>query len=266
MEARPIADRQESRQRAEQDDGIANDHIRLRMADLVLRPGVDSDARGSIEGRNIEGDFRRSVRADFHHAGITHQRRVARRRILARLRRGVAAGADITARSLHAVDQQAVDVADLHRQLPLAEEMLERIGRLVARQIEDAEIDGRDRDISLLARLQAGEPDRNIERSARLDDRLGSRLDRQLATLPVHGEPGEAERAARHAPGGLIERTMRHRDHIGAGAPLRLRVEIDRRSIRRDIDDAPLIHLVADDADRRLAGESGTQGELHPVA
>ena len=67
--------------------------------------------------------------ADLDHAGIARERLLGRRDALDQRRPHVAAGADGAAGALHAVDEVAVEVADLGRELPLAEEILDRIGR-----------------------------------------------------------------------------------------------------------------------------------------
>ena len=51
-------------------------------------------------------------------------------------------------------------------------------------------------------------------------------------------EPGEPERAAGHALRRLVERPVRERDEIGAGAPLRLDRDRHRRAVGGDVDDA----------------------------
>ena len=58
---------------------------------------------------------------------------------------GVAAGADLAARALHAVDQLAVEIADFRRERALAEIVVVRRRRLVVGEIEDADIDRGDR-------------------------------------------------------------------------------------------------------------------------
>jgi len=51
---------------------------------------------------------------------------------------GVAAGPDLAAGALHAVDQLPVEIADLRRQLALAEIVIVRRRRLVVGEVEDA--------------------------------------------------------------------------------------------------------------------------------
>src|SRR5208282_1418575 len=79
----------------------------------------------------------------------------------------IAAGMDGAGRALHAVDQHAPKIANLHRQLALAEEIAARIGRLEPGQIENADIDRRDGYERLLARREAGDLHWNRHRLAR---------------------------------------------------------------------------------------------------
>ena len=68
------------------------------------------------------------------------------------LRRGdVAAAPDLAARALHAVDELAVEIAELGGEPALAEIVVVRRRRLVVGEIEDADVDGGDDDARLLA-------------------------------------------------------------------------------------------------------------------
>ena len=77
------------------------------------------------------GDARGPVGADLDDAGEQRERRL-RRQIALEIAAAVAAGMQRAGDALHAVDQQAVEVADLDRELALAEEIVGRVGRLVA--------------------------------------------------------------------------------------------------------------------------------------
>ena len=66
----------------------------------------------------------------------------------------VAAVADLAARPLHAVDQIAVEVAELGRERALPEIIVVRRRRLVVGQIEDADIDRSDRNARPPRRLR----------------------------------------------------------------------------------------------------------------
>ena len=89
--------------------------------------------------------------ADFDDAGMKRHQHRGRRRRAGRAATAVAARADGAEHALRRVDQLAVKIAELHAELPLAIEPAIRIGRLEPREVEDAEIDGGDGDIGLLA-------------------------------------------------------------------------------------------------------------------
>ena len=89
-------------------------------------------------------------------AGIKRERRLRRRRA-GQFGAAVAAGADLPARALHAVDQLAVEIADFGGELALAEIVVVGRRRLVIGEIENADIDGGDDDARLLAGGEPGE-------------------------------------------------------------------------------------------------------------
>ena len=113
-------------------------------------------AHRAVEVGQLELDLGRAVGADFDDAGEQRQRLLDRRAALHRhAAAAVAAGAQLAALGAHAVDQAAVEVADLGAEPALAEEPAFGLGRLEARQVEDADVDGGNRDARLLAGGQA---------------------------------------------------------------------------------------------------------------
>ena len=80
-------------------------------------------------------------------------------------------------------------------------------------------------------------------------------LDVERMRVAIDGEPGDTDRAARHAFGANIERTMGERDGVGAWPPVA--ADRERNDIvagdKIDIDEA--LDFVADQRDGRLAGE-----------
>ena len=123
---RAVAKAEETGQGARHDDRIAHDHFGFRAADFRLRPGGGHDAHGAVEGGQVERHFRLAIGVDAHHAGIKRERLLRRQIALdaARCRRRPVwiAPAD----AFHAVDQQAVEIADFDRQFSLAEEIILR--------------------------------------------------------------------------------------------------------------------------------------------
>src|SRR5262249_37970582 len=115
-------------------------HIRAGAPCFRLRPGNGHDPQGAVECGDIEADLRLAV-----WAGLDNSRK-ARERLLcwplsAELRCGVAARANGAPRSLHAVDELPIQVADFRAELALTVEVGARIGRLVTVQVENARID-----------------------------------------------------------------------------------------------------------------------------
>ena len=110
---------------------------------------------GPVEGRQRERHLRVAVGIGLQRAGIDGERRF-RERPAAHLEAAfVAAGADHAAHALHAVDELAVKVAHLKPEAALTEEIGGGRGRLVARDVQDAEIDARDDERRVLARIEA---------------------------------------------------------------------------------------------------------------
>ena len=103
-------------------------------------------------------------------AGIERERRLRRRAALQLAFAAVAARADLALGALHAVDQLAVKVADLGRELALAEIIVVGVGRLVVGEIEDADIDRRHDDACLFVRCQPAELDRHAQRGLGPDE------------------------------------------------------------------------------------------------
>ena len=145
MNGRAVAGKQEARQRRRQHDRIAHDDVGGGVADLVLAPRHRHDAQRAFEIGHVERNLRVAVRADRDDAGIERHRR-SRGRTALQLRALVAAGANLAARALHAVDQLAVEVADFRRKRALAEIVIVGRRRLVVRQIENADVDRGDHD------------------------------------------------------------------------------------------------------------------------
>ena len=112
MQARAVAGQQEPRQRGAEHDRIAHSHVGTGVADLVLAPRHRHDAQRAGEVGDIERDLGGAVGADGDDAGIERQGRPSRRDAL-QLGALVAARTDRAARALHAVDQIAIEVADV---------------------------------------------------------------------------------------------------------------------------------------------------------
>ena len=184
-----VAVEQEARQRCRQHHGIAHRDINGRPAELGRIPRHGHHACGAGEFRNIKTDFRGAVGANRDDPRIERQRFLRRRRALQLGTGGIAAGPDLAARTLHAVDQLPVEVADLGRQAALAEIVVIGRGRLVVGQVENADVDGSDDDLGILAGIEPAEFDRDLQRGAGPHQGWRRQRDLQRARLLVDAEP-----------------------------------------------------------------------------
>ena len=250
-----VADIEEARQGGGDNDRVAHRHVGLRGSDLVFRPGDGGQPHRAVERRQIERDGR--VPMIVHPDDAREQRqRLLRRQIAFEGAARVAAGMDSAGRALHAVDQHAPEVANLDRQFALPEEIGARVRRLEPGQIEDADIDRGDGHPRLFARRKAGDVNRQRHRLARPRERRRVELNVERMRISINGEPGDADRAARHALGLSVEWAMGQRDGVGARAPVGPDGERDDIVAGDEIDVDEALDFVADQRDGRLAGKS----------
>ena len=114
--------------------------------------------------------------------------------------RAVAAGAELAGGAERAVDQAAVEVAQFEAELALAEEPVFRIRRLVVGEVEDADIDGRDRDIGVGGRRQRRSPrPGSTAAGAACVLSGGVERDGELLVARIDLQPFHADGAGRHA-------------------------------------------------------------------
>ena len=219
MHGAAIAVEEEARQRCGEHHRITYRDVAAGAPDLVLRPGHGHHARGAGEIRNVERDLGGAVGLDGDDAGIERERLLRGRRAL-QLRPAIAAGPDLAARALHAVDELAVEVADFGGEPTLAEIIVVGRRRLVAGQVEDADIDRGNDDTRLLARVEAPDLQRDAQRAVGPHQRRQAHLERERACLAIDREPLQADGAAGQALGPGVERPAQGRDHIGAAAPV----------------------------------------------
>src|SRR5262249_46795844 len=156
------------------------------------------DANAAGKGRDVEAHLGVAVRPDRNDAGIERERRLRRRAGLERAA-AVAAGAHLPDIALHAVDELAVQVADLGRELALAELVIVRRRRLVAGEVENADVDGGNHDARLLAGAQAIHLNGYAQRAARPQQIRKLQVERKGLRLAVDREPLHPDGAAGHA-------------------------------------------------------------------
>src|SRR6185295_757149 len=161
----PIAAEQEPRQRRGENHRIADGDIADGAADLVLGPGDGHHPRGAGKIRYVEKNLGGAVGLDRYDPGIERERLLRGRRALQLASAGVAAGPDLAACALHAVDQLPVKVADVGSEPTLTEVIVVRRWRLVIRQVENADIDRGNDDPCVLAGGEAADLHRDTQRA-----------------------------------------------------------------------------------------------------
>ena len=139
---RLIAGGHEPRQAGGHYDGIAHQHIIGRLTHARGRPCHRHQPDRAVERRHVKADHHRAIGADFNRALEKRDQFFGRRRrLLAHLRHRVATRPDGAHRPIHAVDQTAIDIAQLHPQFALAKVIALRIRGLKGGQVQDADID-----------------------------------------------------------------------------------------------------------------------------
>ena len=146
-----IAGQQKARQCRRQHHRITHRDIDRRTAELGCTPGDRHHSRSASEFRNVKADLSRAVCCHRDDAGIERER-LLRRRAALQLRSGrIAAGPELAARPLHAVDQLSVKVSDFRRHTTLTEIVVVGRGRLVVGEIEDADVNRGNDDLGVFA-------------------------------------------------------------------------------------------------------------------
>ncbi len=267
VDASFVAERDEARSRGGQRQLVAHDDILRGVTQLVLAPRDRHQLHGAVEVGHLELDLRRAVRLHGDDAGVEGDRLLNGRAALqAGAVHAVAAGAQLAAFGAHAVDQAAIEVADLQAQHALCVEMILRSRGLEAREVEDADVDGGDRYAGFLASGEAGDLDRDREHRAGLDLGFRRHGDGERARGLVERDPLHADGAAGHALGLLVHRAIEDGRGVGAGAPVVADLEVDFAAALGDVDLLHAVQAAADDGDEGLAAVLGGDAQLGGVA
>ena len=265
MHGASIAVEQEPRQRRRQDHRVTNDHIANGATDPVLGPCDRHHARGAGEIRNVEDDLGGAVGFDCDNTGIERERLLCGRRAL-QLGRRIASGPDLAARTLHAVDQLAVEIADIGGEPTLAEIVVVGRGRLVVGQIQNPDVDRGDDDPCVLSGGEPAHLHRDAQRAVGPQQRRQGHVERKRARLAIDRKPLHADGPAGHAFRPGVERPAKRGDHIGAAPPIVADRDAQprraRRHILRDRGGKPVPYHVQ----RDLAGGARGHGDRHVLA
>ena len=266
QETRIVAVVEELRDAGRNHHRIADQHVLDGVADAIARPRHRHHPHGAVELRHVERDGGLAFGIDLDDARIEGDE------LLGRWRRGqthaaaVAAGPDLAGHAQHTVDEQAVEVADIHAELALAEVPVVRSRRLEIGEVEDADIDGGNRDIGPGARLEIADRDRNRHRLARAHLVDDAERDGEVMVARIDLGPGQAEGARGHALGRDVHRAEQGRRDVGAGSPLVGDLEVDASAFLRHFDRLRGDQPVVEHRDHRDAGEARIEAELGRVA
>src|SRR5262249_38034955 len=176
----------------------------------------------------------------------------------------IAAGADAAEIVGAHVEQAAIIVAHGEPELALAEEVLRRIGRLVARELRYALVDPGQVDVGLLV-VEVGDLDRPLEALAGRHLLGRADLDPERAQRRVDAQPHRADGAGRRAIGLYRQRPPGADQRIGAGAPFLLDRDLDRGAGGRYCHRVGGDDAVGGDGDQRFAGKGWLDAQARAV-
>ncbi len=245
---------EEARQNGVRGDGIAHEQALLARADAALVVGDGHQPKLADEVGDVEGDLRLALVVEFH--GAAKQRHGARRHhVQPADLAGIATGPDSAEFVGPGVEQAPVIVAHRDAETTLAEIVARRIGRLVAGELQNALVDGRQGDEGFLAGLQIGHLHGHFDALARRDLLGRADLNAERAQSRIEPQPHRADRARGRAFGRGRQRPPGRDQCVGARAPLALYRDVDGRAAGRHLDRLGGHDAVGRDGDQRLAGE-----------
>ncbi|MNI05793.1 hypothetical protein D3C73_587560 [compost metagenome] len=261
-----VARREETRQAGSNDDRIADDDILHAVPDAGFRPCDGHHPCRAVELRNIEGDLRLALAVQLHRTGEESDQLFLRRACLQRHAATVTARPQSPGRAERTIDQTAIDIADFQPQTALAEIPVVGRGRLVTGEIENANIDGRNRHIGILIGPCPRYLQRDIERLARqcLFRRIDG--DRKITRFWIDLQPRDPDRPHRHAVftrfAGAIERC----GNVRACTPIRSHRDFDLAAIFGDACGLDRDQLLGTRHHHQLAGISRRDFQLGGIA
>ena len=245
---------EEARQHRIRGNGIAHEQALLARAHAVPVVGDGHEPQLTDEIGDVEGDLRLALVVEFHRAA--EQCHGARRDdVESADLAGIAAGPDAPEFVGPGVEQAAVIVAHGDAETTLAEIVAGGIGRLVAGELQDAFVDGGQRDERVLAGLQVGHLHRHLDALARRDLLGRADLNAERAQGRIEAEPYGADRPGGRAFGGGRQWPPGRDEGIGACAPFGLDRDFDGRPSGRHLHRLGRDDAVGGDGDERLSGE-----------
>ena len=211
-----ISGREEARQGQQGRNLIAHSHRLGRRANTRVGPCHSHKAQFAVERRHIERDGSFATiqlhRLRDHHDGLRrHDRETGAANLVAAL-------TDVASRALVGIKQTTIIVAQFDTETALAEEVVGWVRRLEAGQQQDALIDGRQLDITIIVR--SGSRDVHGHLAVRPLNRRGSNIELERARADVDRYMSDAHGATWFRRLGGIARRIDRRHDIDAGAPL----------------------------------------------
>ena len=248
------------------DDGRSHRHLGRTAGVAVGGARHGHQAQGAVEVGQRQRDGRLAVGIERHRAAEQVDQPNLARQALCIALAGVAAEALLGHVAFHALDQLAVQVLHVGVVAVLAEEVVGRVGRGKARDVEDAHIHRRHGDDGAAAAdgLAGRIGHLHFHRHALLGHRLGRRVERhlQLARITCERQMHQAERARRRHAVALAARAKGHHADVQVvPIPAGVDRDLDLRSRRLHADAFAPQHPVAFDRDQRFAVVRRGHGE-----
>ena len=200
---------------------ITHQNIRLGLPHGAGRPCHGHQPHGAVEGGQIEPDHRAPIRA--HGDGTAEKGKQVlgrRRRLQPHPRACIPAGSHLPHGPVQTVDQAAIDIAQFHPQTPLPEVMGGWVRAVETRQVQDTQINSRQRDMGHLVLRYAIHLHGNLQRPARVGGLWRVDADGQLPRAGINARMGQTQRPCGHPPRRRIHWPDHGRGDIGPRAPI----------------------------------------------
>ena len=254
-----IAGGHEARHTSGNNHRIADDDIGDGVADSLLCPCYRHDARGAVELRYVESDCCLAVAVEFNRTGEQRNQLFGGRTAFRCHIATIATCAQLAGDAERTIDQATIHIAHFKAQLTLAEEPVFRVRRLIACQIENADIDCRDHDIGLFA-TRIFNRNRDGKCGARRDLFRRGQLDSKLLVGRIDLQPFKTNRTRRHTAFNSLTRTEQSCRNVGARTPILTNRNIDGRATFRHTGRDGLEQLFRTNGDEQLTGK--TRGDF----
>ncbi len=227
--------RQETRQAQVRDDGIAHRQRHRSLTELIGVVGNGHQPQLTDIVGDVEFDRAVAFAVQLHEARIERDRSRRDDRKALATAEIVAAGAEFADRAVLRLDETAVVVADVEAEPALTEEVIGRRRRHEVRELEDALVDGRERQIGVAARIR--NVDRDVDARLRLHRLRRRQRDVERTLRLVDADPRQTDRAHRCTLLAFADTAVVRHERVDARTPIAVDADFERRTLRRDIDE-----------------------------